>query len=120
MQSGENIGEIFICSLDEEKEFCPTFPQKVCLKQEDCKPTFHLLVEGNFQGLNNEFEKCSDHNDVSYLCPLPESSKLPELSSTTTATTTTTTAAPTTTIDRETLFDNLCQICGMAGTELPS
>ena len=106
MQPGKDIGDIFICSLDDEAQsFCPTFTDKTCLKQLDCKATLELLIDGNYEELKN-FERCFEYNEfssISYFCPLLESSEPVE------ATT------PIQKDEREDYFAKLKQICGMAG-----
>ena len=103
-QTEEKIGDIYICSLDEEAQsFCPTFPNKICLKQKDCKPTFDLILNRNYQGLK-DFERCFDFTDVSYLCPLPESPKVLDPSEPANEQS-----------KRDAYFAKLRHICGMAG-----
>ena len=107
MQTEEQIGNIYICSLDEEAQsLCPTFPNKICLKQEDCKPTFDLILKRNYQELK-DFERCFDFTDVSYLCPLPESPKVLDPSEPAKEQS-----------KRDAYFAKLRHICGMAGKSL--
>ena len=108
MQTEEKIGDIYICSLDEEApSFCPTFPNKICLKQMDCKPTFDLILKRNYQELKKDFERCFDFTDVSYLCPLPESPKVLDSSEPAKEQS-----------KRDAYFAKLRHICGMAGISL--